>query len=52
MPVKVKPERHKCGHGMIDMQACHGPCSNCGSSMDYSDWCVKTVKNLKTCAAQ
>ena len=27
----------RCGSGMVDMQACHMFCPNCGSHLDCSD---------------
>ena len=37
MAAGKRKECPMCGHTMIDIQACHDPCPNCGIRLDCSD---------------
>ena len=37
MAAGKKKECPMCGHTMIDIQACHDLCPNCGAHLDCSD---------------
>ena len=37
MAAGKRKERPMCGHTMIDIQACHDLCPNCGAHLDCSD---------------